>query len=331
MVKEEEICKKLELIDVDKQDLTEGNSSDINIRNRKLRSPLDRLKNLNNWGINMDSKERVIPKIKILSEVEDENGSVTSLISMPCNSEVTDDGGNIWSLEGKYVLECGEPHVFQYVLERMSTLEQHCVKYDPKFNKEWEGYTDKKTYKCHYNVPCCTCNVEGKVSFGAYRCPTKNLTFEKCYWKDSGGVTLTFNGELIPNVTIDPVLTVGPHLQTPYGFWRNETSAIVLDAFHPYLEQTNFNYSCEMSNSPCGRESYFIWKTMLSVDPQPQLVECTTVLAVPFRVNPENMKYCEIVQVLRNIDTQGIGISSMIGDCVIKVKDYNANIFDCSF
>jgi hypothetical protein len=66
---------------------------------------------------------------------------------------------------------------------------------------------------------------------------------------------------------------------------------------------------------------------MLSVDPQPQLVECTTVLAVPFRVNPENMKYCEVIQVLRNIDTNGIGISSVIGDCVVKVKDYNANMF----
>jgi hypothetical protein len=117
---------------------------------------------------------------------------------MPCNSEVTDDGGNIWSLKGKHVLECREPHVFEYILERMSTLEQHCVKYDPKFNKEWEGYTDKKTYKCKYNIPPGACSAKGKVSFGAYRCPTKNLTFEKCYWKDSGGVTLTFNEELLP-------------------------------------------------------------------------------------------------------------------------------------
>jgi hypothetical protein len=66
---------------------------------------------------------------------------------------------------------------------------------------------------------------------------------------------------------------------------------------------------------------------MLSVDPQPQLVECTTVLSVPFRVNPENMKFCEIIQVLQNVDTKGVGISSMIGDCVVKVKDHNANIF----
>jgi hypothetical protein len=64
---------------------------------------------------------------------------------MPCNSEVTDDGGNIRSLKRKYVLECGEPHVFEFVLERMSTIENHCLQYDPKFNKEWEGYTDKKT------------------------------------------------------------------------------------------------------------------------------------------------------------------------------------------
>jgi hypothetical protein len=45
MVKEEEICKKLELIDVDKQDRTEGNSSNIDVRNRKLKSPLDFVKN----------------------------------------------------------------------------------------------------------------------------------------------------------------------------------------------------------------------------------------------------------------------------------------------
>jgi hypothetical protein len=45
MIKEEEICKKLELIDVDKQDRTEGNSSSINVRNHKLKSPLDFVKN----------------------------------------------------------------------------------------------------------------------------------------------------------------------------------------------------------------------------------------------------------------------------------------------
>jgi hypothetical protein len=51
------------------------------------------------------------------------------------------------------------------------------------------------------------------------------------------------------------------------------------------------------------------------------------ILAVPFRVNPESMRFCEIVQILRNVDTGGIGINSMIGDCVIKVRDYNLNLF----
>jgi hypothetical protein len=129
MIKEEELCKKLELIDVSKQDRSEGNSTNGVNKNRRLRAVSVQEKNVENWGINTDSKGKVIPKIKILSEVEDENGNVTSLISMPCNSEVTDDGGNIWSLDGKYKLDCGEPHVFEYVLERMSTIANHCVQY----------------------------------------------------------------------------------------------------------------------------------------------------------------------------------------------------------
>jgi hypothetical protein len=83
MVKEEEICKKLELIDVNKQDLTEGNSTEIKEGKRRLGAVFELAKNLENWGINVDSKGRVLPKIKILSEVEDENGNVTLLISMP--------------------------------------------------------------------------------------------------------------------------------------------------------------------------------------------------------------------------------------------------------
>jgi hypothetical protein len=285
MIKEEEICKKLELIDVDKQDRSESNSTGIRNRNRRLGAVFEFEKNTQNWGINTDSKGKVIPKIKILNETEDEHGNVTSLISMPCNSEVIDDGGNIWSLEGKYVLECKEPHIFEYVLDRMSTIANRCVKDKPKLNDEWNSYTDKKTYSCKYSVDCIAdCCWDDKVTMGAYRCPTKNLTFEKCHWIDKGGVTLTFNGELVPNVTVDPILTVGPHLQTPYGFWRNETSAIVLDAFHPYLEQSNFNYSCSMTNSPCGPGASWHWDTMLSVDPQPQLVECRVRVRVRVRV-----------------------------------------------
>jgi hypothetical protein len=195
MIKEEEICKKLELIDVDKQDLTEGNSTNLIGQGRRLGLSMPNLRNLINWGINTDSKEKVIPKIKILSEVEDENGTVTSLISMPCNSEVTDDGGNIWSLEGKYKLECTDPHAFEYVLERMSTISNQCLKYEPKFDDEWKSYTDKKEYRCDYTVKRPeACSWDGKMVMGAYRCPTKNLTFEKCHWIDVGGVTLKFNG-----------------------------------------------------------------------------------------------------------------------------------------
>jgi hypothetical protein len=36
MIEEEELCKKLELIEVNIQDLTEGNSTNTNRRNRKL-------------------------------------------------------------------------------------------------------------------------------------------------------------------------------------------------------------------------------------------------------------------------------------------------------
>jgi hypothetical protein len=30
------------------------------------------------------------------------------------------------------------------------------------------------------------------------------------------------------------------------------------------------------------------------------------------------MKYCEIIQVLQNVDSKGIGISSMIGNCITR-------------
>jgi hypothetical protein len=117
-----------------------------------------------------------------LSEVEDEYENVTLLISMPCNSEVTDDGGNVWSLKGKYILECGEPHVFQYVTSRMETIKQGCVNGNMKLNDEWKNYPDKEVWDCKYSVDCVAkCCVKDARVLGAFCCETNNLTFEKCH------------------------------------------------------------------------------------------------------------------------------------------------------
>jgi hypothetical protein len=59
--------------------------------------------------------------IKILNE--DEEG--TELI-MPCGTSLKDEFGNVYRLEGPYILRCDEMHEFNYIVEKKVWTTGHC-------------------------------------------------------------------------------------------------------------------------------------------------------------------------------------------------------------
>jgi hypothetical protein len=58
-----------------------------------------------------------------------------------------------------------------------------------------------------------------------YRCNTKDVTFRKCVWSESSSTLLT-----VSNISVDlsaVTLSVLPYIQTPFGFWHNESHYII--------------------------------------------------------------------------------------------------------
>jgi hypothetical protein len=74
---------------------------------------------------------------------------------------------------------------------------------------------------------------------------------------------------------------VSPILQAPYGLWRNETTTILNTATNNFLEGTNYNYSCKLSNKP-GVRSRYVLQDPTMVNSLPTLVQCNILIQIPF-------------------------------------------------
>jgi hypothetical protein len=58
-----------------------------------------------------------------------------------------------------------------------------------------------------------------------------------------------------------------------------------------------------------------------TLNPLPQLVECTTLIQIPFIVTNGGLPWCEAILVVNNTETGGIGFELGLGsrECVVKV------------
>jgi hypothetical protein len=61
--------------------------------------------------------------LQIISVNENADGEVNTTISMPCNSEIGDELGNVWKLVGPYQEMCDEERVFNQATERLANRE----------------------------------------------------------------------------------------------------------------------------------------------------------------------------------------------------------------
>jgi hypothetical protein len=109
--------------------------------------------------------------IKVLNE--DEEG--TELI-IPCGASLKDEFGNIYRLEGHYILKCDEMHEFEYVTERRVWTTGHCCGW-PDIPKNWQNPTGKTDNKV--NSGCGPCKEWFRA---AYKCETTPAFLQRCEW-----------------------------------------------------------------------------------------------------------------------------------------------------
>jgi hypothetical protein len=75
--------------------------------------------------------QNLTTKMQIISVNDDGNGTVNTTISLPCNSEITDELGNTWKLVGPYREVCDSERIFNKLLKtngRVENREWYCIK-----------------------------------------------------------------------------------------------------------------------------------------------------------------------------------------------------------
>jgi hypothetical protein len=108
--------------------------------------------------------------MQIISVNRDEDTEeVNTTISLPCNSEISDELGNIWKLVGPYKEVCDSERTF-YKLKsngRLSNKEWFCIK---------DGATKKysNSVECEVEVKCAAdCCIQNKKIRYSYQCNTE--------------------------------------------------------------------------------------------------------------------------------------------------------------
>jgi hypothetical protein len=122
----------------------------------------------------MNKKKNTLEAIQTTTKMQiinimknDETIEVNTTISLPCNSEVTDELGNTWKLEGLYYEVCDAERTFnklKLVGGRLENKEQYCVK-----NGATKMYANSA--QCEFEVKhIADCCVQDKVIRYSYEC-----------------------------------------------------------------------------------------------------------------------------------------------------------------
>jgi hypothetical protein len=108
---------------------------------------------------------------------------------------------------------------------------------------------------------------------------------------------------------------------TPYGFWRNDTSVFIATSDWLFMEKTAFNYSCMLENPNPGCGTNLRILDMSTVSGMPILQQCTMLVKIPADMFGIKIEFCEEVMVIHNIEVDTIGIKTMGQSCMFRVQE----------
>jgi hypothetical protein len=247
----------------------------------------------------------------------------------PCNSQLFDELRNIYQIIGPYALSCSDPIEFNYTDHIQKWHKYLCGK-DPSVDKGWEKVDSVEKvvggsdlYKAFVANDGCGYRQWCKAR---YRCWRHKQLLQRCHWQETSLQVMVNNQT---KEVIQTHLTQGAVVQAAYGFWRNESAIFLNTASNNFLEGTNYNYTCAPKGGlPPVRHDYYMEKPS-TLNPLPQLVECNTLIQIPFIITNGGLPWCEAILVVNNTETGGIGFELGLGgrECVVKVQDDSDTIF----
>jgi hypothetical protein len=161
----------------------------------------------------------------------------------------------------------------------------------------------------------------------AASCKTEEtISMNRCFWEElSTGVSIYKNNELIDYLSV--TLTVGPHQQTPYGYWSHTNNAagrelIFLNtASNNFLEGTNYNYSSKSLNTPMNCMEDFAMPEIRTINGMPNIPSCSTIVILKALDVIPVTKFCMAVKLINNTESNSVGIKSLSGSCDLKIQD----------
>jgi hypothetical protein len=139
----------------------------------------------------------VIPEGKRLQIIAQNETHIS--IVMPCSSEVLDEFGNVFRIEGPYDLNCKESRKFNYIERTKTWRGQKCCGY-PDVPSDMEPHSLQGNIKELAILKCGFCQNWCRV---VVFCPVKEIiTLDRCFWEErTTGVSIFKNNELIDYYT----------------------------------------------------------------------------------------------------------------------------------
>jgi hypothetical protein len=120
---------------------------------------------------------------------------------------------------------------------------------------------------------------------------------------------------------------VGPHLETPYGFWRHtndvtgKESIYLNTATNNFLKSTNFNYSCTPLNTLSGCRKDYIMLEVHTANSMPNIPSCSILVTLEAKDVILATNYCKAIKVIKNVESNSIRVISLSGSCNIQEED----------
>jgi hypothetical protein len=94
------------------------------------------------------------------------------------------------------------------------------------------------------------------------------------------------------------------------------------------MEGTKYNYTFQGRLSGCDDGTTLIFNLKAAVNPNPNLIDCKTLITVPWKVTAAGMEFCNLVQSVTNPDTMdSVGIKAIHQDSTVTIQDSSNTIF----
>jgi hypothetical protein len=178
--------------------------------------------------------------------------------------------------------------------------------------------------KRNYFMKCGFCQNH---YISATSCRLKEIIpMNRCFWKElTTGISVYKNEEAIKHSSV--TITVSPHSIAPYGYWRHTNNATGKESIflntvsNNFLKRTNYNYSYCPLNKPINWMEDFAIPEIRTINGMPNISSCSTIVTLKASDVIPVIKFCMIIKLINNTESNSVGIKSLSGSSDLKIQD----------